>query len=25
LGLKCCEIVWFLFVAGAGYLRRFFF
>ena len=20
-GLKCCEIVWFLFVVGVGYLR----
>lgn len=21
LGLKCCEIVWFLFVVGVGYLK----
>lgn len=21
LGLECCEIVWFLFVVGVGYLR----
>ena len=25
LGLECCEIVWFLFVVGGGYLRGFVF